>query len=347
MWPFRKSEPERRSTFTDAQIAALIAGAEGSKIVQTATGSLETAAGMIGRAFQVAEVAGPPMLAAGLPPEVLGLIGRSLIRRGEALFRISVTDDGLSLLPASSWDVRGGADPARWRYRVTVQGPDEMETWRDLPADAVVHLRYAFEPEAPWRGLSPLQVASLSRRLSAELAGALADEASGPRGAFLPVPIDGSDPTLAGMKTGIAKAKGDLLLTEAGDWDRAGGGAGSGAWTPRRFGAAPPEALVKLHEQVSREVLAACGIPPALVDVTAAAAAREAFRQLLFGTVAPLGKAVAGELSRKLDAEIELGWSELRAADIVSRARGFQSMVQSGMEPAKAAALAGLMAEGD
>ena len=63
-----------------------------------------------------------------------------------------------------------------------------------------------------------------------------------------------------------------------------------------------------------------------------------------FGTVAPLGRIIETELRAKLDdPEIALDWSELRAADIASRDRAFQSMVGGGMELDRAAALSGLL----
>ena len=109
-----------------------------------------------------------------------------------------------------------------------------------------------------------------------------------------------------------------------------------------------PDALVKLHELATREVLAACGIPPVLFASNPnGTAGREAWRQLLFATVAPLGKLIVAELSAKLETDIGLSWDELRASDIAGRARAFQSMVGAGMDPAKAAGLAGLMIDDD
>ena len=74
-------------------------------------------------------------------------------------------------------------------------------------------------------------------------------------------------------------------------------------------------------------------------------AGREAWRQLLFATVAPLGRLIAAEMSAKLETDISFGWDELRASDIAGRARAFQSMVGAGMDAAKAAGLAGLMVD--
>ena len=102
--------------------------------------------------------------------------------------------------------------------------------------------------------------------------------------------------------------------------------------------------LVNLHETASREVALCCGVPTALLaESPTGTGTREAWRQFLFGTVAPLGKLVAAELSRKLDAPISLTWADLRASDLAGRARAFQSMVGGGMDLSRAAALAGLM----
>ncbi len=105
---------------------------------------------------------------------------------------------------------------------------------------------------------------------------------------------------------------------------------------------------MKLHETASREVLAACGVPPVLFAMNPnGTAGREAWRQLLFATVAPLGRLIAAEMSAKLETEIGLAWDELRASDISGQARAFQSMVGAGMDLAKAARLAGLMIDGE
>ena len=75
-----------------------------------------------------------------------------------------------------------------------------------------------------------------------------------------------------------------------------------------------------------------------------ATAAREAYRQVSFSTVAPLGRLVQDELRANLeDDSITLDWTELRASDVQGRARAFQSMVGGGMAVERAAALAGLM----
>ena len=195
----------------------------------------------------------------------------------------------MALLPCESYDVTGGPDPLSWRYRCTVGGPAPRIALTTCRPKGVIHLVYARDPERPWRGLSPLYAASLAGRLSAETAAALADEASGPRGSFLPVPVDGEDATIATMTASIDKTKGQMLLAESGDWDNIASGA-SARFEQKRFGANPPSALVELHKLASQEVYAACGVSPLIFAAGQGTAAREGYRQTLFGTIAPLGR---------------------------------------------------------
>ena len=54
---------------------------------------------------------------------------------------------------------------------------------------------------------------------------------------------------------------------------------------------------------------------------------------------------VEAELQAKLDDDVSLTWTELRASDLSGRARAMQSMVGGGMAVADAVAVAGLMVE--
>lgn len=339
----RIAELEKRS-YTDAITAALLSTTEGdSTIKATATGALEAAAGFVGRAFASADVRADAGIVAALPVPCLAHMGRSLIQYGETLWLIRVENDGrLWLAPAQSWDVLGDPDPATWRYRVTIAGASMIQTFENVTAEGVVHIRYAFDAREPWRGVSPLAQARLAGRLSAQLAAALGDEASGPRGSFVSVPVDGQDPTIEKMKADMRNAKGKALFGQGGDWDKGISG-GPAFWQARRFGAETPAAVVELHKLATAEVWAACGLNPSLFTNEGETAAREAYRQALHGTVAPLGRIVAAEIAMKLESPVALDWAELRAGDIAGRARAFQSMVGGGMDVAAAAGLAGLM----
>ena len=344
-WPWQSNlETRADSSYTDALITAITANAKGQTTAFPASiGALEAAAGLVGRAFAsaVVETDSSAVLRA-LTPACLLLIGRSLIRRGEIVLYIDTTTGMLNLLPCQSHDVDGGPIPATWEYRCTVSGPERTFTFDHTPATGVVHLTYATSPETPWRGIGPLQAAQLTGRLAAETIAALADESSGPRGHLLGIPVDGQDPTVTQLRQDLKNMAGKVALLETGDWGGAAGG-GMVNLKPERVGPEPTAALVELFKVSREDVLSACGINPSLVMDAQGTAQREAYRQFLFGTVAPLGRMVAAELSEKLGAPIKLDWEELRASDIAGRARAFGILVGNGMEMDKAAGISGVM----
>ena len=342
-WPWSTdNDLERRdSSYTDALVSAITANAGGQTTAfPTATAALEACAGLVGRSFAAAEVSGPDRSIEALTPGLLNMIGRTLIRKGEIVLYIEIADGMIQLAPASDHDVGGGNDPSTWTYRVNLAGPERQRTFKNVMAGQVVHLQYAADNVSPWRGVGPLQVAQLAGRLSAETVAALADESSGPRGSLLPVP---SNDDTTDLEADLKKLKGSLALTEGGDWGGAPGG-GEARWQKLRIGSDPPEALVNLHENATAEVYAACGINPAVFRDSQGTAGREAWRQVLFGLVAPLGRIITQEISLKLDApDLSLSWQELRASDISGRARAFQSLVGGGMDVEKAAQVSGVL----
>ena len=136
--------------------------------------ALEACAGIIGRSFAAAEVTG-----ADISPSQMCLIGRSLLKKGEIVFRIDTRNGKVQLFPAASHDISGEYNPDSWTYRLNLAGPDSQITVDNVPAASVLHIMYSRSPETPWKGAGPLQVAQLAGRLSAETVAALADEASG------------------------------------------------------------------------------------------------------------------------------------------------------------------------
>ena len=345
MWPFTKRE-KRESSYTDTLVRTIVEAAGASFATPTATGALESSAGLVARSFAAAKVEAPDMYVSALGPSTLSMIGRALIRSGEIVFRLTVRDGRVALEPAASWDVSGGPDPRSWTYQLHLAGPDGQTSLSAVPADGVIHVRYQSDPEQPWIGVSPLGSAALAGKLSAETIQALADEASGPRGHLLPLPVAGDDPTVASLKGDLKNLKGRVALVESVRTMAAGAAAPRGDWQTTRFGFNAPDALVNLAELASREVYAATGVPAALFSESGdGAGRREAYRSLLHSTIAPLGRIVAEELTMKLETDVALNFDALFAADLAGRARAFQSMVGAGMDIAKAAGLAGLMTE--
>ena len=344
-WPWQREK--RDSSYTDTLIQTIVQQASGATLAKpAATGALEASASIVARCFAAADVAGPDQFVAGLGPSTLSMIGRSLIRQGEILFAIEILNGRVVLLPAASWDIHGEHDPASWRYRLTLGGPSRLTTLDPVPGNAMVHVRLQSDPEQPWRGVSPLSSAAIAGRLSAETAQALADEASGPRGHLIPVPVDGADETMTGLKADIRSLRGKVALVESTSSGWAADGSQQrprGDWESRRLGAAPSAPLIDQADLASREVFSACGIPLGVVLDVEGTGQRESFRRLLHSTIMPMAKIVSEELSNKFETPISLSFDGLFAADLSGRARAFQSLVGGGMDVAKAAALAGLL----
>lgn len=358
-WPWTRDEARAAAAppsprYTDLVIAAMVGGAEGAPADPAATAALEAAAGLVSRSLSMATVEGASSArAAALHPATLACAGREMMRRGEALFVLGFADGQATARPAAHWDVRGRA--GSWWYRADLPDPDGTETL-SVPAESVMHVRYAVDPSAPWRGVGPLQWASATGRLSGALEAALAGEAAGPAGHVIPVPDTGAAGEAgrqqkAALRADLQALRGGLRLVDtlAAGWGAGrgvapGGGAPSGDWMQRRIGADPPPSVVSLRSDAALAVLAACGVPAALVMQGDGQGRREAWREFLHGTIQPLAAIVEQEARRKLGAPgLSLSFDRLFASDLSGRARAFQSMVGGGMAIADAAALAGLM----
>ena len=345
----RKLETRDADSYTDTLIELIQqqASGEAPAAKTSALAALEACSGLVGRAFASVDVKNAPTaILEALTPSLFNLIGRSLIRHGELVLYVDVVDGELVLTPSNATDITGGYDRKTWDYELSLAGPSETTGLKRVTGESVLHFQYAYDTSTPWQGLSPLEIASLSGRLSAELVKAIGDEISMPSGALLTTPLDGQDPTLVGLRADLKKIHGKTALAQSGDWNNAG--AAGKTWMKIRTGGEPPEALANLWSESTKEIYAACGINPAVLQDAQGTAGREAYRQFLFGAVAPLGKMLEEELRRKLDSpNLRLEWDALRAADISGRARAFQSMVGGGMELDRAAALSGLLVEDD
>ena len=342
-WPFRRAVETRG--YTDAIVDALVTAAAGSETANVqATAALEACAGWWARALATAEVRPQTPATMAVQPHVLAAIGRGLCRYGAALFVLDAGGGaGLRLHQAADWDVRGGADPDTWRYRVTLAGPDTTESV-DVPAAGVCHFRYATDPMRPWEGIGPLQAARESGKLAANVERHLADESGGPVGSIIPLPegVNGA----AALKTALGKLRGNVALPET---TAGGSGQGAGAaphrdWRPERLGANPPAGLVSLRTEVGAAVAAACGIGPGLLSAAAdGTGQRESYRRFLHATLRPLAAIVEDELRAKLDAaDLALDFTDLQAADVQGRARAFKSLTDGGIDPPLAARVVGV-----
>ena len=237
MWPFKV---EHRESATDAIVTALISQAGGSSTppLAEALGAVEAAAGLWSRAFASATVEPQTPATQPLTPSVLAAIGRGLASRGEAVFVLDV-NGVVQLTQAAAWKVSGGTRPESWRYIVEMPLPKGGVVKRTLPADAVLHLRYATRPGTPWVGISPLGMADETRALATWIERRLAEETSTATSYMLPLPA-GAD--VDALKADIKAGRGKLHLV---DTTSSGWGGGSieapqRDWKANRLGADPP-----------------------------------------------------------------------------------------------------------
>ena len=340
-----KTRETRAEAYDDALVDLMLSRAGGAATTSDplAIAAAEIAAGLWGRAFMAAAVLPNVARLDAITPAVRELIGRQLVRRGECLFLIEVDRGKLRLDPATSWTVTGASNPSTWTYEITRAGPSRATTTRRVNAERVVHLRWGTAPERPWQGVGPLEAARLTAALAGNLERRLSEETNMAAGAVMTVP-DGTPKSQ--LQADLRGLRGQMVLV-----DSTAGGYGQGPQhAPRRdleanrIGADPPEVLATLRNDAAYAVLAACGVPPEMLRASDGTGRREAWRQFLFGSVAPVALNVAAELADKLDIpDLAFNHDAMSASDISGRARAFQSLVKGGMDVSKAAALAGLM----
>ena len=334
----------------DAYHTAAVGALEGDP---AGIAALEIASGAWARGFAGAKVT-PSGASEIVTPAVLGLIGRELCRRGDAVFRIAVEAGKVRLDPVGYFNVGGmSPDRERWRYFVSVPAPDGQQA-SVIRAPGIVHCQYSYSSLTPWRGIPPLAWAQQTGKLAGNLEARLSEEAGGPVGHFLPVPQDGGDggedDPLASLKGDVRGAKGRVLFVEstAAGWGEGKIAAPMRDYQPSRFGANPPAALAGLRTDAGLAVLAACGVPVSLATDADGTSQREAWRRFVMGTVEPiLAGPVRDELARKLELpDLAFDLRGLWAHDLQGRAVAFQKLVAGGMPLDEAARLSGVLAEG-
>ena len=352
MWPFTSRKRSSEESYTQLYLRTLESALSGGTADPTAVSAVEVAAGLWARSLAMARVT-PPSAAALITPGVLAHVGRQLIRAGEALYVIDLDGDKLILVPASTWSVEGGYRPSTWRFEVTLPGPSGSEVVR-RPNEGVVWVPWAVDAARPHKGISPLTFAASTGRLLAGLDRNLADEAGMPTTHVVPIPTNPKkdtedegedDDQLAQLGSDLVKGRGSTVFVEttAAGWDEGSAAAPKTDWVVRRLGANVPDTSVRLRNDIEMCVLLACGIPTGISGAHVdGSAAKEALRRWLHVGVAPVGRLIAEELSRKLETEVNLDFRDLFASDVAARARSFHILRQSRITAAAAAEVVGL-----
>lgn len=107
----------------------------------------------------------------------------------------------------------------------------------------------------------------------------------------------------------------------------------------------PPESMATIRKDVFADTLSAWGCSVAMFDDSDGTSKREAQRVFLHGTVRPLGRQLAAELSEKLEAPVTLDLSELYMHDLAGRAQAFQKLVGGRVAVNEALVTSGLLAD--
>ncbi|MES1934304.1 hypothetical protein T35B1_16946 [Salinisphaera shabanensis T35B1] len=148
---FKRDKIEQRQSYTQMAMDVRADAIAGRRGLGELTGTVQGCVSLWEQGLSLAESSETM-----LTPTVLGLAGRSLGFRGEAVFVIR----GDTLIPASHWSVttRSGIPKA---YRVTI--PDTGGGRSDtVLAGEVLHFRIGADMAAPWAGTAPLRRASLT-----------------------------------------------------------------------------------------------------------------------------------------------------------------------------------------
>ena len=322
----RRREARQATVYTDAIVAQIIEQARGnqSEASPLTTGPLEIAAGVISRAFASALVE-PDTVGRKIHPSQLASIARNMITRGEAL---AVYNDR-ELLEIATWTVEGDIFPRSWRYKVQIDSPSGRGKDMVFGHERTLHARYSYDPGSPWIGVGPLQRSLNNGQLAANIERSLMYEAGGSVGYLLPIPADGNDASVTELKSDIKNAKGGTYVVEttAGGWGEGRAAAPRNDYVPQRIGMNPPASVPQIYAAVQSSVLAVCGVPVELVQLSDGTGQREAWRRCLHGTIEPLSRIIEHDLRRVYGRnDVRITFDELFASDIQGRGRAFQSL---------------------
>lgn len=338
MWPFKSkaSEPEREQraafpTVTAEYLSARRDGLSGSGDASLSA-TVAACAGMWSRGFAMLD---PSPDSGPLGADVLSAIGLDLCLRGESVWHIRVERDDLTLHRAAYWDQVG-----RGRFHLHLARPNETETVRAIEGE-VLHLTINSDAVQPWRGRSPFQLMGGSPVLMAQIESAIAGATDWTGRGLLPfpdtVPEEQQSAALRGLKAGGTLA---AIKSKADFTTNTGQSRGNEF---RRVDLTPDLRQADLNptiDSLHSRVLAAAGVPPALVTASGnAGAMREAYRLFVLQTIEPLARQLAPEFAKV--GVTGMASASMMASDTAGRARSVGALVKAGVELERAMALVG------
>lgn len=322
--PWKRAETR---DYTDAIVEALVEATADDEPMGGPPAAVACAAGLLGRALAVAELAPENLLTAPLTPSVRARIGTEMVVHGGSLHVIHVDGQTVELEPVEpdQWERSGGdylIGPAGDRRRVS--------------AEQILHVRWAGGDTPPGEGPTMRLLRGVER--------ALAHEADQQTAYLIPAPGDPESPTWEAVERALKRPRGRRALVST----MADGGGDRNSrpdqdWGQKRMGIEPPEEVVQLRSEAQAAVLGAIGFHPAFLNAAANGdALKEAQRYVLHFLLQPAALFLAEEIQAKLGVSPTLDFSALRAADIRAKAQALGTMVGAGVELDEALSIAGL-----
>ena len=159
MMRFPWSKPRvREAVATDRLVQALQANASAPNAPVRASAGIQIASQIYSSCMGGAKL----VCRYDFPPSFLSHVVRELVVKGESVW---IIEKGMKLSPVSTWEVRGAsADSDSWVYNCDIQTPNTTIK-RQIPRAGLLHFVWAVDSNKPWRGLSPLDLATSIGRL--------------------------------------------------------------------------------------------------------------------------------------------------------------------------------------
>ena len=299
--------------------------------------------------FAVANVT-PISLASVLRPAVLVDMARRVLLTGNAVYMLDVDEiGGMSLVPASSFEVTGGYRPSSWVYRLELPRPSGEPVTKVITVEGVVHVKVGTKTVEPWRGVSPLRECGLTSEALASLDRSLGMDASPPAGLLMALPDGATQTQIDQVSKAIQAGRGGIspITTTAQGYGAGKQAAPSGPaadYRQIRYGPELSQGNVYAHQLLSSSVLNALGVSEKRF-AGEGPGQREGYRLTMLGPVQALAAVIEAELSAAFGQPISLDFEKTRALDSGQRARGVQALVGAGVDVEEALDIMGLTQE--
>lgn len=327
LWPKKEAtEQVEQRNYTQLVTADIEAAARGITIPSI----FHVAAMVVANAFAVARVEGDNP---DVTPDILADVGRDLILQGDSLLLIESGE----LKPIISYSIT-----PKGSYKVTVAGRKGMNTY---PARRIVHVRYMMNKNT-LRGISPANMIPTIRDTLINMESSFEQEAGTPNGYLIPIPNDGDDAQLEGLRDTISQLNGRVALVKStsGGWEQGRDYAPRRDFMAQHLGPQFGEWNLMQYQYANQLVLSTIGIPVELIMGGDGGGQRESWRRFLHGTINPLAMRIVSAFKR-VGIDVSINFDDLFASDITGRARAFGSLVQGGMDVAEAASITGIIQE--